>query len=234
MTTVATASSNKNYRIVSIEGNIGSGKSTLLRHLKTRYASSTRLLWLSEPVDDWETIRSADGQTMLQKFYADQSKYSFPFQIMAYISRLQKFKEAVDACRAQPETQFVILTERSLYTDKHVFAHMLYDQGCMEDVCYQIYLRWFNLFADEYRPDRVVYVKTDPEVCLQRIHLRLREGESGIPLAYLQDCHAYHERMVQGPLSDCHIKVLDGNEHIPEGDYDAHPWLVQLAPLLLP
>ena len=36
--------------------------------------------------------------------------------------------------------EYIIITERSLYTDKHVFAKMLHDQGKIEDVCYQIYL----------------------------------------------------------------------------------------------
>ena len=34
----------------------------------------------------------------------------------------------------------IFITERSLFTDKYIFAKMLYDQGKIEDVNYQIYL----------------------------------------------------------------------------------------------
>ena len=77
------------FKIVSIEGNIGSGKTTLLKKLKEKYVNNPNIIFLKEPVDEWEQIKDKDGQTMLQKFYADQQKYSFAFQMMAYISRLK-------------------------------------------------------------------------------------------------------------------------------------------------
>ena len=79
---------NKQLKIVSIEGNIGSGKSTLLETLKTIFKENSNIVFLREPVDEWEKIKDKDGNTMLQKFYANQKEYSFAFQMMAYISRL--------------------------------------------------------------------------------------------------------------------------------------------------
>jgi deoxyadenosine/deoxycytidine kinase len=78
-----------NYKIVSIEGNIGSGKSTLLENIRNFYDNNTNVIFLREPVDDWEQIKDNEGNTMLKLFYADQEKYSFAFQMMAYISRLK-------------------------------------------------------------------------------------------------------------------------------------------------
>ena len=66
--------------IVSIEGNIGSGKSTLLETLKTIFKENGNIVFLREPVDEWEKIKDKDGNTMLQKFYANQQEYSFAFQ----------------------------------------------------------------------------------------------------------------------------------------------------------
>ena len=65
--------------VISIEGNIGSGKSTLLESLKNKYASNPRVVFLDEPVTMWDSIRDQEGITMLEKFYKDQEKYSFPF-----------------------------------------------------------------------------------------------------------------------------------------------------------
>ena len=139
------------FKIVSIEGNIGSGKSTLLENLKQQYADHKHIIFLPEPVDDWEKIKDNEGNTMLKKFYANQEKYSFAFQIMAYISRLTIFRKTVKDIKDNNNTnKYIIITERSLYTDKHVFAKMLYDQGKIEDVCYQIYLNLFEEFVNDF------------------------------------------------------------------------------------
>ena len=60
--------------ILSIEGNIGSGKSTIIDYLKERYKNDKEFIFLPEPVDEWETIKDEENNTILQKFYADQKK----------------------------------------------------------------------------------------------------------------------------------------------------------------
>ena len=87
--------SNNAYTIVSIEGNIGSGKSTLLAKLRETYADDANIVFLKEPVDEWEKITDENGVTILEKFYADQEKYSFAFQMMAYVSRLKVLRDAL-------------------------------------------------------------------------------------------------------------------------------------------
>jgi deoxyadenosine/deoxycytidine kinase len=189
------------FRIVSLDGNIGSGKSTLLQHLKKEFRHRSNVVFLPEPVDEWNTICDANGTTILSKFYQDQDKYAFSFQMMAYISRLafmqKKMKEIEDNHHLVPEgtrqSCYYIFTERSLLTDRKIFAKMLYDQNKIEDVNYQIYLKWFDHFA--YLPDMYVYINTLPEICVGRVEKRAREGEDAISLEYLQQCHAYHENM---------------------------------------
>ena len=203
--------------IISIEGNIGSGKSTLLKNLQDYYENNKNIIFLREPVDEWENIRDIDGNTMLSKFYADQEKYSFPFQMMAYISRLALLKESLEK---NPNS--IIITERSLYTDKYVFAKMLYDSGKIELVNYQIYLKWFDTFANDYPIDKIIYVSADPEICSERIIKRSRNGENNIPLVYLKSCHAYHENMINLFMNCskkyCEKLQIDGNIDIFEND----------------
>lgn len=218
-----------NYKIVSIEGNIGSGKSTLLENLRNYYNENSCVIFLREPVDDWEKIKDKEGNTMLKKFYADQEKYSFAFQMMAYISRLKILRDIVKKIKYDKSKNYIIITERSLYTDKYVFAKMLHDQGKIEDVCYQIYLNWFDEFAKDFPIDYSVYVNTDPQICYNRIHKRAREGEEVIPLAYLQECHNYHEEFLEG---DRCIKtnklILDGNVNIYENTEIIDLWINQI------
>ena len=83
-------------KIISIEGNIGSGKSTILKYLKEYYKNNNNIIFLQEPVDQWDEIRDKNNKTILEKFYEDQTKYSFAFQMMAYISRLSLLKDTIE------------------------------------------------------------------------------------------------------------------------------------------
>ena len=196
-------------KIITIEGNIGSGKSTLLEHLKQKYKNDSNIVFLREPVDEWESIKDESGTSMLQKFYADQEKYSFPFQMMAYISRLALFK---DAMIKNPNA--IIITERCFYTDNLVFAKMLYDMKKIEHINYQIYLKWFNTFAKDFPINQCIYVKTDPVICHDRIMTRSRTGEDVIPLDYLIECGKYHDEMIEKHMQNIEIILIDGNTNI--------------------
>jgi deoxyadenosine/deoxycytidine kinase len=184
--------------VFSIEGNIGSGKSTLLDLLKK---SNTSFIYLQEPVNTWNEIKDSSGVSILEKYYADSERYAFPFQMMAYITRLSLIRKAI---KEAPQNS-VIITERSIYTDREIFAKMLYDSGKIEDVCYSIYLRWFDEFL-EFNLHGIIYVKTTPETCMERVNLRNRKGES-IPLSYLSNCHSYHENWLTNKRN---VLVIDG------------------------
>jgi len=175
--------------LISLEGNIGAGKTTLLSQLEQKYSASTEIRFLREPVDEWSTIRDSSGATILSKFYADPKSYAFAFQIMAYATRLHALRKLV---AENPDCK-IIICERSLDADKHIFAKMLRDDGTIESVMYQIYERYFGLYEDVFQLNSVIYVNTDAEVCFERITKRAREGESIIPLEYLKKCREYHE-----------------------------------------
>lgn len=182
--------------IVSIEGNIGTGKSTILYHLEQYYkqTNDTSVIFVKEPVDEWETIKDAEGETILAKFYKDPHKYAFAFQIMAYATRLSILRKAI---RENPECK-VLVCERSLEADKYIFANMLHDDGHIDDVCYQIYTKNFGEYSQDFGVDRVVYIDSEPEVCYQRISKRSRTGEGGIALGYLEKCKRYHDAWLKG------------------------------------
>lgn len=175
--------------ILSIEGNIGSGKSTIIEYLKNNI-NDKNIIFLPEPVDEWEKIKDNNNNTVLQNFYADQKKYSFAFQMMAYISRLNLLRNTI---KKNPNK--IIITERSLFTDKYVFAQMLYDANNMNEIEYQIYNNWFESFLDLAPISKMIYLKTDPKISFQRIGIRNREGENNIPIEYIENCHLYHNNM---------------------------------------
>jgi deoxyadenosine/deoxycytidine kinase len=217
-------------KIVSIEGNIGSGKSTLLENLRKYYDGNEEIIFLKEPVDDWEKIVDENGVTILEKFYADQYKYSFSFQMMAYVSRLKILRDALKIIKSKNK-KTIIITERSLHTDKMVFAQMLYDSGKIEHINYQIYLNWFDTFSEEFTVNKVVYVKTCPNKCHDRILNRARDGENNIPLEYLKNCNLYHDNMLDNSSNECVCNdqlVLDGNIDIYKNEEQVEKWVKEI------
>jgi len=203
----------KTPTIISIEGNIGSGKSTLLFHLEKHCENNEKIVFLKEPVDEWTQIQDSDGENILEKFYRDPQKYAFSFQILAHATRLSNLKRTI---KENPECEFIIC-ERSLESDKKVFANMLYNEGKIDTVCFQIYNLNFSENED-YAVDRVIYVETDPEICFQRIAKRARSGESDISLEYLQKCDEYHKAWIYTGLPfTMPVLHLNMNE---EANYD--------------
>jgi deoxyadenosine/deoxycytidine kinase len=211
--------------IISIEGNIGSGKSTLFEKLKIHFANNKNIIFVREPVDIWESIQDENGTTILEKFYQDQIKYSFSFQIMAYISRINLLKETI-----KQNPGVTIITERSLYTDKMVFAKMLYDTHKIEYINYQIYLNLFDTFKNDFNVNNIIYIKTDPDICYNRILKRARNGENNISLDYLQLCDTYHNNMVD--ILECDKIVLNGNVDIYENISQLNDWICQIQDII--
>lgn len=218
-------------KIVSIEGNIGSGKSTLLSNLKSHFKDNQNIVFLKEPVDEWGKIQDENGTTILEKFYADQTKYSFSFQMMAYISRLKLLKDIFK--KHKNNNNLIIITERSLYTDKMVFAKMLFDSGKIEKINYQIYLSWFDEFIEDYPVNKIIYVKTSSEVCHKRINIRHRTGENNIPIDYLTECDKYHDQMLLSSDKVCNdIIILDGNNDIYTNTVILDEWISTIQSFL--
>lgn len=196
----------KTKKYIVIQGNIGAGKSTLFNEVTKRFSGNPRICMLPEPVDTWMDIKDDRG-TILEHYYADQGKYAFTFQMMAYISRLTILREAM---RGDYD---IIISERSLETDRNVFAAMLHDTKMIGDIEFQIYMKWFDEFTRDFPKELTIYVKTDPATAHKRVVGRNREGET-IPLEYLEMCHSYHEKWLSKPELQYNLIVLDGNKDI--------------------
>ncbi len=199
--------------IFSVEGNIGSGKSTLLKEMKKNISKikNYEVIYLQEPVDIWETFKNENGKNIIESFYENNVKFAFPFQMMAYISRLHQLKSTLKKYK-----DVIIITERSIHTDKQVFAKMLYDQKNMNSIEFQIYNKCFDEFLDECEINGIIYVNTSPEKCLERINKRKRTGEI-MSINYLNDCHSYHNNWIEN--NEATYLTLNGNEKYGSKNY---------------
>lgn len=177
--------------IITIDGNIGSGKTTFINKMK-QYANEYKinnLVFLEEPVKQWSEIQVNDI-TILEAFYNDPERYAFSFQMLAFISRLSLFLEAIEN---NPNS--IIISERSILTDKFIFAKMLHENGHIDEYSYKIYNLWFEYFVSKLPEHRHIYLYSDPKNTIHRINKRQRPGESKIDMNYLRSCHEFHNDM---------------------------------------
>lgn len=214
--------------IISFDGNIGSGKSTTCYEYK-RYLEEImsnnkedngntnmssifpnitsfedEVCFVDEPVELWNQICDKDGVNILTNLYKDIRANAFKFQMMAYISRLSILRKAVK----NPKIKLII-TERSVETDRNVFAKMLYDVGDISHDEFQIYNLWFDEFLVDVPLSGIVYINASPDVCIERIKKRARAGET-IQADYIQRCHQYHEDWIRS--KSCELLELSADE----------------------
>jgi len=210
--------------IISFDGNIGSGKSTTCeeyeQYLRNEIDTSVgrekaplfpnitsfeeEVCFLDEPVALWNEVCDEHGVNILTNLYKNIRANAFKFQMMAYISRLSLLRKAVK----DPKIKLII-TERSVETDRNVFAKMLYDAGDISHDEFQIYTMWFDEFLTDVPLGGIVYIHASPDVCLERIHKRARSGET-IQADYIERCHQYHEDWIRG--RNCPLLELPANE----------------------
>jgi deoxyadenosine/deoxycytidine kinase len=191
--------------IFSVDGNIGSGKSTFIKRL-SKYLKNIHnlpIIYLQEPVQDWKGIKHDDNKNLIEKYYEDQEKWGFSFQITTLISRISQIKNTI-----ANNYDCIIITERSICSDKNVFCQMLYDTNVINTLNYNIYLRWFNEFIKDYPINGYIYIKTKPEKALERVLKRKRKGEEEIPIEYLSLCNVYHNNWLK---KEEKLLELDGN-----------------------
>lgn len=197
--------------LISIEGNVGSGKSTFFNYMKSYFSAyynkphSKNVYFVDEPVETWESIKDSSGKSLLDNFYEDQSRYSFLFQITAYITRLNNLKKILKVCKPDD----IIIMERCVFSDYNVFARMLNQSGKLSDIEFESYKLWFDSFLEDIPNITFVYLKTDFTICHERIKLRNREAEKDIPLKYLEQCYSFHEDWLK---AEENCILLDGNK----------------------
>ena len=191
--------------LISIEGNIGSGKTTLLNILEKKLflKDYNKKKIMKEPIEKWLNLKDNSNTNILELFYRDKSKWSFSFQICAFISKIKELeKYLIDSD--------IIITERTVLTDRECFAKELYEEKLINKIDWTLYNDLYNIMVkSQYIPNGIVYLVCDPTTSFDRVNKRNRSEESGIPLKYLERIHMRHETW----LTSTKIPVLKINVH---------------------
>jgi deoxyadenosine/deoxycytidine kinase len=192
-----------------LEGNIGAGKSTLLKRIKE---TDSDVGVIFEPVNTWHNQRT--GQSLLGSFYRDIPRWAFSLETYAMACRVKEH------LREQKELDPYRIMERSIYSGHYCFAHNSYQSGGMSDIEWSIYKQWFTfLVHGQCRlPFGFIYLKTDPDVCFERVKRRARSGEQNITLKYLKQIDKMHDHFLldkEGVIPELEmipVLILDGNK----------------------
>jgi deoxyadenosine/deoxycytidine kinase len=183
-----------NHIIISLDGNIGAGKSTLLSEIRKRLHY---VHIVDEPVGQWTALKNSEGKNLLELFYEDKRRWAYTFQNCAILTRLKNIQDAVDKLDNSVKSPQIIITERSVLTDKHVFAQMLYDAGDIDPLEWDLYESWFNLFGKKHTVNGIIYISTSSVTSKERISIRDRLGEDKIGLDYLDALDAQHKKWIE-------------------------------------
>jgi deoxyadenosine/deoxycytidine kinase len=195
---------NNNNTIICIEANIGAGKTTLLNKLKCLNLGKPIYI-IPESVDIWQNYKDENENDIFTLYYNDPSKYSFLFQNFVLNSFITNFLEY-----NQKYKNSILIFERSIYCIKKVFLEALYIDNKISKLEYKIFNKTFELLIkliDNYHI-QIIYLQTDPIICMERIKTRNRNGEDNISLNYLQKLHLCHENWL---INNSKVKIIDGN-----------------------
>jgi deoxyadenosine/deoxycytidine kinase len=195
---------------------------------------------IQEPVNEWTNMKS--GTDILRLFYEEKERYSFTFENMVQLSRLKTFYESNKLLKQNDMADNLnlntkIFLERSIFSSFNVFTLNSYEEKRLSKVEYDILQRYFLLFTRHFNkcfnslntnnsmsfnkenqnesqtPFKIIYIKTDPEVCFKRLKMRNRESENGIDLDYLKNLHTKYEKWIGSIVKQDvdAVKLIDGN-----------------------
>lgn len=174
--------------IISLDGNIGAGKSTLLAEIRKQLP----VYAVDEPVGQWTALKNADGTNLLELFYKDKKRWAYTFQNCAILTRLKNIQDAVE----NHPSEKVFITERSILTDKYVFAEMLHNSGDINSLEWELYESWFQIFSKKYPVNGIIYISTSSVTSKERIQIRNRGGEENINMEYLEALDTQHKNWI--------------------------------------
>lgn len=192
--------------ILSVEGNIGVGKSTFINILEKKWPDCEVV---SEPVDIWKGLTDGEGKNILQIFYEDITRWAYSFQNVACITRMMKMEETI-----KNSDKTYIFLDRSLGTDKNVFEKMLYDDGKINEIEHSMYNLWCDFYYKYVRSQNnmiYIYLKSSPNICIDRIKKRGRKEEESITLEYLEGLDKYHNNWLLDSQTE-KVVIIDCDE----------------------
>lgn len=185
-----------------IDAVVGCGKSTLMKVL-----CEDGFKAYPEPVIN---------NPLLDKFYYDKKRYSFPLQVFFLNKRFAHIKEA------SKEKNTVL--DRSIQGDL-IFAEMLRDSGEMTNEEYDLYIELFhNMVEHIQQPKLLIYLEISTEEAVKRIQKRGRDYEQSVEKSYWEDLNKRYRKYFNNeynhsPILKINVDNLDFENNVKDKQY---------------
>lgn len=184
--------------IFTIDGVIGCGKSTVLELLHARHGFAID----PEPVQRWLPF--------LNDIYT-HGRGAFALQTRVWLDR----------CWLQEKPTTHIIMERSQYFQCNVFVPINAENGLLTPAEHQMLREMYEQSFRMWSPRGMVYLRSSPEKCQERVRTRARPEEAGITDEYLRRLHAFHENAyMRGIALGIPIVCVDVEGKTPEAVAD--------------
>lgn len=177
---------------ICVDGVVGVGKSSLGRLISEKYGIQI----YEEPVVD---------NPILDKFYYDKKRWSFPLQVFFLNKRFKMIKDAsnLKSC----------IMDRSIYGDV-IFARMLVHDGEMTQEEFNLYEELlFNMLEHVQKPNLMIYLETSVDNAVKKIQKRGRDYEQIVPRIYWEhldkNYREYFKNYNISPLLVINVDNLD-------------------------
>jgi len=200
---------------IGIAGNIGAGKSTLAKKMSTSPLDKILLQVLNENnVAEKQVIALDEGfdEDILKKYYSDPKRYALMAQLNFFNGRLARQRDIANQ-------KGIVIEDRTLQEDYHVFGKAQAIMGVMGEEEFQTYEKTFRLMTQNVKmPDVLIYLKADVETLEKRIQKRGRDSEEKIPTEYLNLLNNLYETYINEKVN-CPIITIDANKEAENEQY---------------
>ncbi len=180
--------------MIIIEGQIGAGKTTMGEILERRFG-----------IPLYQELGNPDTLSLLDRFYADKSRWAFTMQIHFLNERFRMIKDIHAAGGG--------LLDRSIFGDR-IFAELLYEDGDMSPEEFHSYSALLENMLEHARPPALlIYLDCSVDAAIERIIIRNRGLEAGIPRDYLEKLNrkylAWYEEYSYSPKIKLNTESYD-------------------------
>lgn len=177
---------------IIVDGPVGVGKTSLMDILVDEFGLTPFI----EPVSD---------NPLLDRFYHNRKRYSFPLQIFFLNKRFAMLKEATSCDKA--------IMDRSIYGDV-IFARLLNQGGDMENEEYALYKELLANMLEHVKPPKLmIYLETSVDSVIKKIIKRGRDYEQIVEREYWENLNNeyqdYFSHYNISPLLKIKVEDLD-------------------------
>ena len=164
----------KDFKHISIAGNIGAGKTTLTTLLARHYG------WTPH-------FEEVEHNPYIDDFYQDMHRWSFHIQIFYLNSRFQQIINIKNGTES-------VIQDRTIFEDAQIFAPNLHEMGLMGKREYDTYQNLYKTISSLISPpDLLIYLRGSIPALVNNIQKRGRSYEDNIRLEYLKKLNQRYE-----------------------------------------